>query len=214
MRLLAASSRRVDETAAGAARAGAEATWRSAVGRLTPDMMALLLGNTATGTDGEPADARRRVESQPDDRRIDRRLRLAQRHRRRRADRSPRAGVPDARPRRRANSSALLRWPRTTSRRRRSAARTGFESVWNSVAEKLLTSYSDEPFVSDAYGTRAVERADAGASTVEGVSDDPPERDQPPGCAPSPRPRCATLDLTLLLDLLRIEEDDGALARR
>ena len=27
----------------------------------------------------------------------------------------------------------------------------GFESVWNQVAEKLLTSYSDKPFVSDAY---------------------------------------------------------------
>ena len=28
----------------------------------------------------------------------------------------------------------------------------GFEFVWNSIAEKLLTSYSDEPFVSEAYG--------------------------------------------------------------
>ena len=38
----------------------------------------------------------------------------------------------------------------------------GFESVWNHVAEKLLTSYSDEPFVSEAYGTRAVGRAHPG----------------------------------------------------
>src|SRR4029077_18664224 len=40
----------------------------------------------------------------------------------------------------------------------------GFESVWNNVAEKLMTSYSDEPFVSENYGrelsgarTKAVE---------------------------------------------------------
>src|SRR5207253_5244920 len=28
----------------------------------------------------------------------------------------------------------------------------GFEGVWNQVAEKMLTSYSDESFVSEAYG--------------------------------------------------------------
>src|SRR5581483_2239865 len=40
----------------------------------------------------------------------------------------------------------------------------GFEAVWDHIAEKLLTSYSDKPFVSDDYGreltasrTRAME---------------------------------------------------------
>ena len=51
----------------------------------------------------------------------------------------------------------------------------GFESVWNNVAEKLLTSYSDEPFVSDAYG-KELSGARTKALEVEDVSDDPPER--------------------------------------
>ena len=38
----------------------------------------------------------------------------------------------------------------------------GFEGVWNQVAEKLLTSYRDKPFVSDEYAPRALGRADAG----------------------------------------------------
>jgi hypothetical protein len=82
----------------------------------------------------------------------------------------------------------------------------GFESVWNHVAEKLLTSYSDEPYVSDAYG-RELSGARTQAIEVEQVHDDPPER------IGAWRGTIATtalraLDLTLVLDLLRIEEDE------
>ena len=82
----------------------------------------------------------------------------------------------------------------------------GFESVWNNVAEKLLTSYSDEPFVSDAYG-KELSGARTKAIEVEGVSDDPPERiGSWLGTIATTALRA--LDLTLMLDLLRIEQDE------
>src|SRR5262249_32318768 len=81
----------------------------------------------------------------------------------------------------------------------------GFESVWNNVAEKLLTSYSDESFVSQEYG-RELSSARTRAIEVEHVSDDPPERVSAwLGTVATTSLRA--LDLTLLLDLLRIEED-------
>ena len=82
----------------------------------------------------------------------------------------------------------------------------GFESVWNNVAEKLLTSYSDEPFVSEAYG-KELSGARAKAIEVEGISDDPPERI---GAWLSTIATTAlrALDLTLMLDLMRIEQDE------
>ena len=82
----------------------------------------------------------------------------------------------------------------------------GFESVWNNVAEKLLTSYSDEPFVSEAYG-KELSGARAKAIEVEGISDDPPERI---GVWLSTIATTAlrALDLTLMLDLMRIEQDE------
>ena len=82
----------------------------------------------------------------------------------------------------------------------------GFESVWNSVAKKLLTSYSDEPFVSEAYG-KELSAARTKAVDVEGVSDDPPERI---GAWLSTIATTAlrALDLTLMIDLLRIEQDE------
>ena len=82
----------------------------------------------------------------------------------------------------------------------------GFEEVWNNVAEKLLTSYSDEPFVSEAYG-KELSGARTKAIEVEGVSDDPPERI---GAWLSTIATTAlrALDLALMIDLLRIEQDD------
>ncbi len=81
----------------------------------------------------------------------------------------------------------------------------GFEGVWDHVAEKLLTSYSDESFVSDEYG-RELSSARMRAIDVEQIADDPPER------ISAWRTTVATsalraLDLTLVHDLLRIEED-------
>src|SRR5207237_2974486 len=82
----------------------------------------------------------------------------------------------------------------------------GFEGVWDHVAEKLLTSYSDKSYVSEEYG-RELSGAGARAIDVEQTSDDPPER------VSAWKATVATsvlraLDLTLLLDLLRIEQDD------
>ena len=83
----------------------------------------------------------------------------------------------------------------------------GFESVWSTVAEKLLTSYSDEPYVSSEYG-RELSHAPARALEVEEVSDDPPDRISAwLGTVATSALRA--LDLTLLLDLLRIEEDES-----
>ncbi|HMB82367.1 MAG TPA: HEAT repeat domain-containing protein, partial [Vicinamibacterales bacterium] len=82
----------------------------------------------------------------------------------------------------------------------------GFESTWNTVAEKLITSYSDEPFVSDAYG-KELSGARTKAIDVEGVSDDPPERIGA-WLGTIATTALRALDLTLMLDLLRIEEDD------
>lgn len=81
----------------------------------------------------------------------------------------------------------------------------GFESAWNHIAEKLLTSYSDEQYVSGDYG-RELSGARAQAIDVDQSSDDPPERI---GAWLSTVATSAvrTLDLTLLRDLLRIEED-------
>jgi hypothetical protein len=82
----------------------------------------------------------------------------------------------------------------------------GFESVWNNVAEKLLTSYSDEPFVSDAYG-KELSGARTKAIEVEGVSDDPPERISA-WLSTIATTALRTLDLTLMIDLLRIEQEE------
>jgi hypothetical protein len=82
----------------------------------------------------------------------------------------------------------------------------GFESVWNHVAEKLLTSYSDESFVSDAYG-RELSGSRTKAIDVERVNDDPPERISA-WLGTIATTALRTLDLTLVLDLLRIEPDE------
>jgi len=82
----------------------------------------------------------------------------------------------------------------------------GFESVWNHVAEKLLTSYSDESYVTDAYG-RELSGASAQGVTVEQVNDDPPDRISVWLATIEPT-ALRTLDLTLVLDLLRIEQDE------
>jgi hypothetical protein len=82
----------------------------------------------------------------------------------------------------------------------------GFEAVWDQVAQKLLTSYSDKPFVSEEYG-RELSGARTQAIEVEHVSDDPPERVSA-WLSTVATTSLRALDLTLLLDLLRIEPDD------
>jgi hypothetical protein len=82
----------------------------------------------------------------------------------------------------------------------------GFEGVWDHVAEKLLTSYSDKTFVSEEYG-RELSGAATRAIDIEQLNEDPPER-VTAWLSTVATTVLATLDLTLLHDLLRIEEDD------
>jgi len=80
----------------------------------------------------------------------------------------------------------------------------GFQDMWKNAAD-MLTSYSDEQFVSEEYA-RELSGARTQALEVERVSDDPPERIgswvTSVGAA-----EVRALDLRLLLDLLTIEAD-------
>jgi HEAT repeat protein len=79
-----------------------------------------------------------------------------------------------------------------------------FVDLWKNAAD-MLTSYSDEQFVSESYA-RELSGARTQAVEVERVSDDPPERIgawvSSVGAA-----EVRSLDLQLLVDLLTIEQD-------
>jgi hypothetical protein len=79
-----------------------------------------------------------------------------------------------------------------------------FSELWGRV-EGLLTSYSDESYVSSEYGRELTSARDR-AVDVERVSDDPPER-VALWLATVSDTALRTLDHQLLLDLLKIEED-------
>jgi HEAT repeat protein len=79
-----------------------------------------------------------------------------------------------------------------------------FQDLWQKV-EAMLTSYTDEKFVSDAYA-RELSGARARAVDVEASSDDPPER-VAAWLATVADASLRDLDSLLLADLLRIEED-------
>lgn len=81
----------------------------------------------------------------------------------------------------------------------------GFEGVWDQVAQKILTTYSDKPYVSEEYA-RELSSAHTKAIDVEQVTDDPPER-MSAWLGTVSTSEVRKLDLTLVLDLLRIEED-------
>jgi HEAT repeat protein len=79
-----------------------------------------------------------------------------------------------------------------------------FESMWETVKD-MLTSYSDSTYVTRAYG-RELSGARSQAIEVERISDDPPDRIKAwVGTVSSSAVRA--LDLALMLDLLRIEDD-------
>lgn len=78
------------------------------------------------------------------------------------------------------------------------------ESLWTNVVE-MVTSYSDSKYVSDAYG-RELSGARQMAIQVEQVSDDPPER-LAAWLGTVGTSAVRMLDIALLLDLLRIEQD-------
>jgi HEAT repeat protein len=83
---------------------------------------------------------------------------------------------------------------------------SGFEEVWSHVAERLLQSYSDEPFISGGYA-RELSTARVEALSVEQTNDDPPERIEA-WMATVATGELRSLDITLLVDLLRIEQDN------
>lgn len=86
-----------------------------------------------------------------------------------------------------------------------------FEQAWDQVARQLLTSYSDEPFVSEDYA-RELSSARGRAQAVEHLSDDPPER-LAAWRATVSTSELRRLDVTLLVDLLRVEHvADGRLS--
>jgi HEAT repeat protein len=79
-----------------------------------------------------------------------------------------------------------------------------FDDLWHAAAD-MLKSYSDKKFVSDEYG-RELSCARTRAVEVERVSDDPPERVRQ-WLASIDDDALRELDVQLLLDLLRIEDD-------
>jgi hypothetical protein len=79
-----------------------------------------------------------------------------------------------------------------------------FKELWEKV-ESMLTSYSDEKFVSDAYA-KELSGARARAMDVEATSDDPPER-MAAWLATVTDAELRSLDSLLLMDLLAIEEE-------
>jgi hypothetical protein len=81
-------------------------------------------------------------------------------------------------------------------------AEPGFETLWQGAA-RMLTSYSDEKYVSDTYA-RELSVARTQAIEVDRVSDDPPERTQA-WLETVSDSAIQELDLELLLDLARIE---------
>ncbi len=81
---------------------------------------------------------------------------------------------------------------------------TAFQDMWQKV-EAMLTSYSDEKFVSEAYA-RELSGARARAVDVEASSDDPPER-VAEWLSTVSDASLRNLDSMLLADLLRVEED-------
>ena len=82
-------------------------------------------------------------------------------------------------------------------------ATEGFEQAWDAVAQKMLTSYSDKPYVSDDYA-RELTGTRSRAIDIEQMNDDPPER-LAGWLGTVATTELRRLDLTLVLDLLRIE---------
>ena len=80
----------------------------------------------------------------------------------------------------------------------------GFEEAWDQIAQKMMTTYSDKPFVSEEYA-RELTSARTQAIEIEQVNDDPQER-LDGWLATIATNELRALDLALVLDLLRIED--------
>ena len=113
------------------------------------------------------------------------------------ADRSARARVPGPRARHAIGSASCSRWPQSEV----AASELGQEAVVpgavGEASRAMLTSYSDENFVSTQYGARAGERARPRRRRRGSRATIRPSG-SPAGSAPSATPRCAALDHQLL----------------
>ena len=98
----------------------------------------------------------------------------------------------------------ILELAHEEARQSEAGQQEGFEQLWHSAAD-MLTSYSDASFVSEEYG-KELTAARAQALEVERVSDDPPERVHA-WVGTVSESALQDLDLDLLRDLLRIEDD-------
>ncbi|HMD35068.1 MAG TPA: HEAT repeat domain-containing protein [Vicinamibacterales bacterium] len=175
----------------------------AAIGQLSPDMVAGLLNQPAASADDENPRLMRAVVSRMTDGTI--------------ADFVARGVINDASTDRLAEAFQSLvthadQRPRLLALARDKVAASplgstdGFDTAWNQVAEKMLTSYSDKPFVSEEYA-RELSGARTRALEVEQVNDDPPDRISG-WLSTVATTALRALDLTLLLDLLRLEQDD------
>jgi HEAT repeat protein len=81
----------------------------------------------------------------------------------------------------------------------------GFEETWERLAQKMLASYTDKPFVSEEYA-RELSSVRTRALDIEDTSDDPPER-RSAWLGTVATSEVRRLDFALLLDLLRLEQD-------
>ena len=79
-----------------------------------------------------------------------------------------------------------------------------FPDLWKQATD-MITSYRDEPFVSDAYARELSEARDH-AANVERIADDPPEQIAA-WLSTVTDAAIRACDLQLLLDLLRLEQD-------
>ena len=110
--------------------------------------------------------------------------------------------VPEA-----ERKTRLLELAKETASQSALGGESGFENLWQGAAEMLM-SYSDKSFVSDEYG-RELSGTRTQAIEVERVSDDPPERVQTWLASVSDE-AIRGLDLSLIQDLLRIENEPAA----
>ncbi len=175
----------------------------AAVGRLTPEGLMALMGEGAADSTGDTASMVNGIVSRMSDKTIARFVaqnviasgtptdRLAQ---------AFQALVPDQ-----EGQQRLLVLAREDVAASPMGQEDAFEGVWNKVTQKLLTSYSDKSFVSDAYA-RELSKARTQAIEIEHVNDDPPERITT-WLSSIATSSLRALDLQLLMDLLRIEHD-------
>ena len=180
----------------------------SAVGQLSPDMVAALLSRRSHATTGVPAPAARpladAIVSHMSDETI---AGFVARHAF--GTHSSLARVAQAFQtlvRDSEHGERLLRMAHDRALETQFGSQPQFEARWSEVAGQILTSYSDTPFVSAEYARELTEARDQ-AVQVEELREDPPERVSA-WLGTVATGELSALDLMLVEDLLRLESDD------